>query len=105
MIGFNDTTPFMILTTNFFQNTFAGMLAWEPTMPEDMSTLFGFPVNISGKYEDRILDNKNIREFVNASGTPVFLYGFIDNQTLIISGNETTFSKIVNRIEKQTYVR
>jgi len=105
MLGFDNTTPFMILTTNFFQNTFAGMLAWEPTMPEDVSSLFGFVINTNGKYEDRILDNKNIREFVNASGTPVFLYGFIDNQTLVIAGSEPTFSDIVNRIEKQTYVR
>jgi hypothetical protein len=105
MLGFDDTTPFMILMTNFFQNTFAGMLAWEPTMSEDVSSLFGFAINTNGKYEDRILDNKNIREFVNASGTPLFLYGFIDNQTLIITGNEPTFSDIVNRIEKQTYVR
>jgi hypothetical protein len=105
MIGFDDTAPFIILTTSFFQNTFAGMLAWEPTMPEDLSSLFGFAIGVNGKYEDRILDNKNIREFVNSGGTPIFLYSFVDNQTLVIARNELTFSNIVNRIEKQTYVR
>lgn len=105
MLGYDDTTPFIIFTTNFFQNTFAGMLAWEPTMSEDFTSLFGLTANTTGKYEDRILDNKNIREFVSASGTPLFLYGFIDNQTLVIARSEPTFSDIVNRIENQTYVR
>jgi len=35
------TTPFVILTNNFFQNAFAGMLSWEPTMASDFSGLFG----------------------------------------------------------------
>jgi hypothetical protein len=105
MLGFDGTTPFVVFTTNFFQNTFAGMLAWEPTMPEDLSSLFGFTINVTGKYEDRILDNKNIREFFNTNGAPIFLYGFIDNQILVIAQNEQTFGDIVNRIEKQTYVR
>ncbi len=103
--GNNNSSPFVLFTTNFFQNTFAGMLAWEPTLPLDLSSIFNFPINSSGKYEDRILHNKNIREFVNASGTPLFLYGFLDQDRLLITRNESTFSDVVDRIEKQTYIR
>jgi hypothetical protein len=34
------SSPFFILSVASYQDTFAGMLAWEPTMPSDMSALF-----------------------------------------------------------------
>ena len=110
MFGLDSTgdataAPFMLVTTNFFQNTFAGMLAWEPTIPEDLSQVLGFPIGVHGTYQDRVLDNKNIREYVSITGVPLFLYGFIDNQKLLITRDEATFRNIVGRIEKQGYIR
>lgn len=103
--GGTTSAPFILLTTNFFQNTFAGMLSWEPTIPEDLSQLLNFPIGVHGTYQDRILDNKNIREYISITGVPIFLYGFIDNQKLLITRDEGTFRDIVDRIEKQSYIR
>ncbi len=33
-------SPFFILSVASYQDTFAGMLSWEPTMPNDLGTLF-----------------------------------------------------------------
>ena len=81
------------------------MLSWEPTIPEDLSQLLNFPIGVHGTYQDRILDNKNIREYISITGVPIFLYGFIDNQKLLITRDEGTFRDIVDRIEKQSYIR
>lgn len=43
MFGFHESLanePFLILKTDSFQNTFAGMLAWEKVMLEDVDDLF-----------------------------------------------------------------
>ncbi|MEK7609922.1 MAG: hypothetical protein AAB470_02260 [Patescibacteria group bacterium] len=179
----NKKTIFVVVTTNFFQNTFSGMLQWESVMADDIkqylypialkgianissenvstdtkkvdpladlnSILPGAPApltttstttssNVSkqvkkiatstnvtqtsstttdltpplqpyftlrGKFEDRIVKNKDVREFRTDTGTTLFLYSFIDNSHLIITGNEATLSEILTRLEKQSLIR
>ncbi len=36
----NGQSPFFILSVGSYTTTFSGMLAWEPTMPADLETLF-----------------------------------------------------------------
>jgi hypothetical protein len=48
--GESGATPFIILTTNFFQNAFSGMLKWEPTMADDLSNLFSFAPQSQSTY-------------------------------------------------------
>ena len=102
------STPFIILTTNFFQNAFSGMLKWEPTMASDLSSVFSpgqvYLLN-QGGFVDKVIGNKNVREFNDQNGNTVFLYGFIDNSTLAIARNEAGFGEIVTRFEKHAYVR
>jgi hypothetical protein len=100
-------TPFIILTNNFFQNAFAGMLSWESTMPSDLSAIFGItPAEwSSGTFHDKLVKNKNVREFTDSSGSVLFLYSFIDNNTLVIAQNEAALTEIITRFENQAYVR
>lgn len=101
------STPFIILTNNFFQNAFAGMLSWESTMPADLSAIFGItPAEwSSGAFHDKLIKNKNVREFTDSSGNVLFLYSFIDNNTLVIAQNEAALGEIITRFENQAYVR
>ena len=153
---------FVIVTNNFFQNTFAGMLQWENTMAEDLRQYINVPkfitkikklpnetvsnptnnvlstssINslfisssntstpastkniststetyetpyypINGKFIDRIIKNKDVREFVNTDDQILFLYSFIDNNTLIITKNEASLNELLSRLEKQSLVR
>ena len=126
MLGIHNSNeqdlPFMIFTTDFFQNAFAGMLKWEPSMPENLANLLGFrdraqsndPLsttsiasffNIRGTFEDKTVRNRDVREFISERGEMLFLYAFIDENTIIIATSESTISALLDRIEKQTYVR
>lgn len=126
MLGVHDSDgqnfPFMIFTTDFFQNAFAGMLKWEPSMPEDLANLLGYNerariddtlsttsiaafYNIRGVFEDKVLRNRDVREFISEKGEMLFLYSFIDENTVIFATSESTIGALLDRIEKQTYIR
>ena len=53
MLGtYNDNgaaAPFMILTEDFFQNAYAGMISWEKTMPDDFANIFGYANKAAGQ--------------------------------------------------------
>lgn len=114
--------PFIVLTTDFFQNAFAGMLKWESSMPDDLAKILNYYekahendttsttsissfFNIQGKYSDKIIRNRDVREFTNSRGETLFLYSFISKDTIIIATSEVTLDALIDRIEKQTFVR
>jgi hypothetical protein len=149
MLGtYNDNgtaMPFIILTDSFFQNAYAGMIAWEKTMPDDFVNIFGYankatekfstdtpvsftatsststtsaPVtipayasslssyfNIQGGFKDGVIDNKDVRTFTKPDGTMLVLYSFVDNNTIVITTDENALVEIINRLEKQTFIR
>lgn len=112
-------TAFIILTTDFFQNAFSGMLKWEPTMVDDIASLIPkAPINtsststpiqsffsIQGRYEDSVLKSKDVRSFRDNAGNIRLVYSFIDQKTLVITQNEDTLREIMTRIEKRAYIR
>lgn len=126
--------PFMIMTTDFFQNAYSGMLKWEPTMPEELADLFMYRekgnqnsisqndesssttdttndksihlfYNIKGTFRDRIKSNRDVREFMSQKNELLLLYTFLDKDTLLITTSEEVIPALLERIEKQTYVR
>lgn len=126
MFGINGEegvkTPFVLLKNDFFQNTYAGMLSWEHSMPEELADLLNYrskalqqdPVstssisqffNIRGSFEDRTIMNRDVREFRNDSGQLLLLYSFIDKDTLIITTSEATLKSVIEKIEKLIYIR
>lgn len=105
-------SPFVVLQNDFFQNAFAGMLQWESAMPDQLSPILNYGSTTAssaysekGKWVDRIISNKDVREFVDPSGNVLFLYSFIDNTHLVIAGSEADLAEIVSRLEKQDFVR
>jgi hypothetical protein len=167
MLGTYDdngsAAPFMILTEDFFQNAYAGMISWESTMPDDFANMFGYankaeeqPVtnifassspatstatssksahifapastssststtttpavfvstpsmssyfNIQGGFRDGVAENKDVRAFYKSDGTMLILYSFVDNNTIVITTDENALTEIINRLEKQTFIR
>lgn len=108
--GSGEKTPFIALSTDFFQNVFAGMLAWENTMPNDLSALLNYKqgsayFNVHGSFIDKVIKNRDVREYVSDDGKVFILYSFIDKGTLIITTTESAFIAAIDHIEKQTYVR
>lgn len=98
--------PFIIFSTDFFQNAFAGMLKWESGMPDDLDYILNYKEKtLRGKFNDRVVRNRDVREFINDEGKLLFLYAFIDKDTIIIATSENTLAGLIDRIEKQTFVR
>ncbi|MEK7642009.1 MAG: hypothetical protein AAB365_03395 [Patescibacteria group bacterium] len=140
----NTKGAFVIVTTNFFQNAFAGMLQWESVMADDLK-FFLYPSSISGianttvatvpavqasstepqasstpvelvqplrsyftirgRFEDRIIKNKDVRAFRTEDGSILFLYSFVDNTHLALASDEATLTEVLTRLEKQSSIR
>ncbi len=101
---------FIITTNNFFQNTFAGLIQWEKTMPEDLKQYLYSDSNnqdftIRGQYKDKIIKNKDVREYVADNGHISFLYSFISNDKLVITDSEEALEEIITKLEKDAFIR
>ncbi len=129
--GENDV--FVVMSSDFFQNSFAGMLQWESVMADDLKFyLFDDSVQgvanvtdpmasgaatttsetgirpyptIRGHFVDRIIKNKDVREFQDDNGNILFLYSFVDNTKLVLTTAESTLAEIISRLEKAAGVR
>ncbi|MES2314628.1 MAG: hypothetical protein V4524_01675 [Patescibacteria group bacterium] len=99
---------FIIATVDYFQNAFSGMLQWENVMADDLKQYFYKDASlytvVHGSFTDRILRNKDVREFIT-NDTVLFLYSFIDNSKLIITGSESTLGAVLDRLEQKAFVR
>ncbi len=112
---FDGNQPFIIIKTNFYENAFRGMIAWEKTMDIDLDPWFLPPQSRNAQltqnteatstltfssvgFVDRLIKNKEVRIYPR-QGTYGILYGFIDRETLVITTNEFTFAEIVRRFQ------
>ncbi len=121
MVGtyfFNNKMPFIILKTNSFENTYAGMFDWEKDLEKDLQTLFrlsgyeenggilaGLNPTISKKFEDAVIANKDVRLLRDENFNIMLLYGIIDNETLIITTSDIAFKEIINRLNQENSFR
>lgn len=108
MFGFHNINqkiePFLVLKTDFFQNTFSGMLKWEPYIWNDLQK-WGVEGEVSGNFIDKIIKNKDTRILQDQNGNIKIIYSFLDKETMLLTTNEATFLEILDQFEKQTYIR
>jgi hypothetical protein len=105
-----DESIFIIIKLESFENAFAGMLAWEAKMLEDLGPLFStreLAANTPSDtaFEDVTERNKDARVLRNPEGEVVLLYSFFDNNTLIITDSEETLRVILNRLTNELLSR
>ncbi|MDE2188138.1 MAG: hypothetical protein KGJ35_00210 [Patescibacteria group bacterium] len=123
MLGvYNDNgtaAPFIVLSDNFFQNAYAGMISWEKGMPDNLSLIFPSveqPVisgtstvaqyfDIQGTWKDGVISNKDIRLFTRQDGNELIMYSFVDPGIIVITTDSHALSEIINRLEKQSFTR
>ena len=100
VIGSITTTknePFIRIRSNNFDALFAGLLAWEPSMQQELAPLFGTRDTETTSFTDAVRDNKSIRILRDASGNEVMLYSFIDNRTVVITTSGEALSKLIEQ--------
>ena len=115
MVGvhvFNGNQPFIILSTGFYENAFVGMLEWERYLKKDLTPFFGEEKNkvvdatqasttvyktTIPIFSDVVLKNKDVRVLKDDDGKIILLYSFVDQNTIVITTNESTFSEVLSR--------
>ncbi|MDE1924988.1 MAG: hypothetical protein KGH79_02305 [Patescibacteria group bacterium] len=110
----------LILNVDSYEDAYAGMLAWEPTMLSNLSPLFVYKPsphipeeNISTStvatttdeflqtgFVDRIIENHDARVLQNSTGDIYLLWTFLDRNTLVITTNDATLREIISRLQQ-----
>ncbi len=88
-------SPFVILTTNSFTNTFDSLLRQEREIIEQILSVYK-PTNLTGGFSDRLIQNLDIRVSLNSEGEIVALYTFLDPNTLLITNNIESLNRIMS---------
>jgi len=105
----DETSTFLIIKLASFENAFAGMLAWEEHLAEDLGPLFATATlfkNVAPEstFVDVIDRNKDIRMLMLGE-QPVLLYSFFDNNLLIITDHIETMRTLVDRLTREKLSR
>lgn len=98
-------SPFFILSVSSYNNTFSGMLSWEATMSKNLEPLFPryeiasttATTTIAG-FRDEVVGNHDVRIYRNTAGQSVLLYGYWNQETLIIARDPAAFAEILQRL-------
>lgn len=103
--AYNGNQAFMLFTTTSREDAFAGMLAWETKLFDDLYQVFGIDATgdknylFSARFEDAIIKNKDARVIRDQNGKVVLLYLFPTDNTLIIANGENALQEVWNRLQ------
>lgn len=105
----DTNAPVLVLSVQSYENAFAGMLAWESSVNEDLGPFFTTaPLFTSGNgtparraYTDEVIQNYDIRALKNDSGIIVFYYVFPSRNILILAESPYSFTEIITRLKAQ----
>ncbi|MAJ97476.1 hypothetical protein CL644_01335 [bacterium] len=101
----DENIPFLLLTTRSYGNAFAGMLAWEKSIEEDLLPLFSprssfiKPASATGAniFEDTVMDNLDVRILYDEDGIARIMYAFIGQDAIAITTDARTLTELANR--------
>jgi hypothetical protein len=111
---YDGNQGFVILKTNEYERAYSAMLAWEPTMRQDLLPFMdrrpGVKLNseiaptstpakvINSAFVDVVLKNHDTRALYDDVGNIIFLYSFLDRNTILIATNDRTLGEAISRI-------
>jgi len=111
MLGVLGESRFIILGLESFESAFAGMLAWERDLAEDLGPLFStrellrsIPNASTPIFIDVTDRNKDIRE-LRVEGKTILLYSFFDNEKLVITDSLDTLRTVLDRLRREKLAR
>ena len=109
MLGTYGDSTFLVIKLASFENTFAGMLAWEPNLSRDIGPLFAtaeFAKDLTPEsvFTDVTDKNKDVRVLTLGEQT-ILLYSFFDNNMLIITDSIDTLRTVIDRLTREKLSR
>jgi hypothetical protein len=102
--------PVFVIPVTSYDLAFAGMLAWEPTMDQDLAPAFdAVPALETGPdglpkartFSDAVMLNYDVRELKDDSGNVVLYYSFPTPNILVIAESPSTFTEVLSRLRAQ----
>lgn len=110
MHAVDENLPLLVVPVITYQSAFAGMLAWEKDMNENLSPLFtrvhyqkldekGAPILV--RFEDLVIRNYDVRALKDRSGNIRMLYSFPSRNLLIIAESPHTFVEALARLRAE----
>lgn len=110
VLGGSPQSTFLIMRIESFENTFAGMLAWEATLARDLGPIFYTAPRLRNLgtepiFTDVISRNKDVRVLYDTEGEVVLLYSFLDNEVLVITDNIETLRTLITRLTTEKLSR
>ena len=100
----NKPYLFLILQTKDYNNAYAGMLAWEGTLLDDMFPIFGIDMSGDNKqllgkpFKDILIDNKDARILADKDGNGLLYYILPDKENIVITNSEEAIKEIKSRL-------
>jgi len=110
----DEQRVFFILKVDSYERSFAGMLAWEPTIAQDLSSLYPADSGIvtatttatttvikapaTPTFKDEVVDSHDVRVLRDSNGKSLIMYGYWNQATLIIARDESAFAELVTRL-------
>lgn len=118
-----ETRPFLILRTDSYERSFAGMLDWEARIIGDLTEFYppfpqtpvalptatttatsSVPVEprsaftVMSGFEDAIVEKRDVRVLRDGEGRTIMLYGYYNKETLILARSEEAFIELSRRL-------
>ncbi len=108
--SFDINQPFILLSVDSYEQGYAGMLAWEKTMHQDLSPFFDYtpvsaqstqtqtaPQVLQSAFADAIIHNHDARVLTDSGNTVTFLWTFLNRNTILIATNPGTVDEVISR--------
>lgn len=90
--------PFIVIRSYNFDELFAGMLVWEPTLFADLSPLFGATETVSSTFKDTVRQNLPVRILTDAEGNEILVYSFVSQNTVVITKSSVGLSRVIEKL-------
>jgi hypothetical protein len=118
--GFRGGQLFLLFDVLSYDYAFSGMLSFEGTVLESIGPLFGVNVreilkNVGSTttqalrnrivFKDVIIRNKDARVALDPNGVIIFLYSFINKQTLVLTTNVDTLKTLITEVDGRGRLR
>ena len=100
----SNVAPFYLFTTAHYENAVAAWLADENRLAAGLLSRFGAQDGNNSEaefghhsFQDKLINNRDVRIVADENGNTVALVAWLDQNTLLITTNENTFEKIIER--------
>lgn len=98
-----QSNPFIVFETTFFERAWDGMFQWEPGLWNQLWPFLKLPAETApptpqfNQFQDKIIRNKDARILLDNLGQVLLAYSFLDNRHILITRTETAFIEVLKR--------